>query len=389
MKDQRITAIECIPVSIPYTHREVSAQVRRDGVTDIIVKVTTNDGLIGWGESCSGADVVSVEAALHAMQPFVVGRSPWESEAIRAELWLRGIWQFRKPTASFAYAGIDMALWDICGKMTDQPLYNLLGGKMRSQVDYFCYLAQGDAANLQAQCTVGVGKGYTVFYLKVGIDIDAEVEMVKIIRKTIGPNRKIRIDANGVWTVKEALRNLARLDVHNIDFIEQPVAQDPIANMQEVRARAGVGIAANEGMWSVEDAYRNIRSRVADVFCFSPYWVGSLLQCQRLAHAAHFEGLQVCKHTHGELGIAAAAGQHLCLTLPNATDGIQQTAQMMADDILTERLPIADGPTWGLPDRPGLGVEVDLGKLEQYHQQYREHGQIMPYDRALIGTEQD
>jgi L-alanine-DL-glutamate epimerase-like enolase superfamily enzyme len=387
MKDLRIVELEFIPVSIAYTHREVSSQVRRDGVTDIVVKATTADGLVGWGESCSGADVTSVEAALHAMCPFVVDRSPWESEAIRAELWLRGLWQFRKPTAAFAYAGIDMALWDICGKATGQPLCNLLGGRVRSQVEYFYYLARGDAAELQAQCAAGVESGYTVFYLKVGIDIEAELEMVRTVREAIGPSRKLRLDANAAWSVNEALRNLTRLDEYTIDFIEQPVAQDPAACMQEVRARSNVAVAANEGMWTVEDAYRNITSRVADVFCFSSYWVGSLLLFQRLAHAAHFEGLQVCKHTHGELGLAAAASQHLCLTLPNLIDGNQQTAQMMEDDILTERLPIADGPAWGTPDAPGLGVDVDPDKLERYHEQYREHGQLLPYDPSLIGSE--
>src|SRR5215470_12398467 len=106
----KITKIDIFPVSVPYTHREVSSQVKRDGVTDILVKVTTDDGLVGWGESCSGANVESVAETLRAMVPFVLGRSCWESAAIRAALWHDGIWQFRKPTASFAYAGIDMAL---------------------------------------------------------------------------------------------------------------------------------------------------------------------------------------------------------------------------------------------------------------------------------------
>ena len=87
-----ISKLEFIPVSVPYTHREVSSLVNRDGVTDIIVKATTEDGLVGWGESCSGADVASVMGALQAMAPFVLRRSPWESERIRQELWHRGIW---------------------------------------------------------------------------------------------------------------------------------------------------------------------------------------------------------------------------------------------------------------------------------------------------------
>src|SRR5271168_3597411 len=126
----KISRLEFLPLSISYTHREVSSQVRRDGVTDVVVKVSTDDGRTGWGESCSGANVESVVETLRAMVPFVVGRSPWESEAIRAELWHRGIWSFRKPTASFAFAGIDMALWDLCGQACGQPLYQLLGGKV-------------------------------------------------------------------------------------------------------------------------------------------------------------------------------------------------------------------------------------------------------------------
>src|SRR6185295_19023199 len=126
----KISQIDFFQVSIAYTHRETSAQVDRDGVTDVLVKATTDDGLVGWGESCSGANVESVVETLKAMRPFVLDRSPCESEAIRAELWHWGLWQFRKPTASFAYAGIDMALADLAGKACRQPLYNLLGGKV-------------------------------------------------------------------------------------------------------------------------------------------------------------------------------------------------------------------------------------------------------------------
>ena len=110
----KVAKLEFIPASIPYKHREVSYQVQRNGVTDVIIKATTDHGLFGWGESCSGANVESLVEALKAMAPFVLGRSPWESEAIRRELWHHGVWIFRKPTASFAYAGIDIALWDVC-----------------------------------------------------------------------------------------------------------------------------------------------------------------------------------------------------------------------------------------------------------------------------------
>lgn len=382
-----IANLEFIPASIPYTHREVSSQVRRDGVSDIVVRAVTTDGLTGWGESCSGAGLSSVLAALEAMKPFVLGRSPWESEKIRAELWHRGIWSFRKATAGFAYAGIDMALWDICGKACGQPLFNLFGGRMRDTVNYFYYLAQAPPDGIAAQCRDGLSKGFHVFYLKVGLDIGRELEMVRAVRETGGPGIKIRLDANGAWTANEAIRNLARLDAYGIDFVEQPVMQDPLENMREVRARCPVAICANEGLWTVDDAYRQIKNRTADVYCFSPYWVGSLAQFQRLSHVAHCEALRVCKHTHGEFGIAAAAAQHLMLTLPNVVDGNQQTAYIMEDDVVRHRIPIADGPDWGVPQGSGLGVEVDLEKLGRYNELYRRRGQFLPYDPAEIGKE--
>jgi glucarate dehydratase len=380
----KISKLEFIPINIPYTHREVSSQVNRDGVSDVIVKATTDDGLVGWGEACSGANLASVEEALRAMAPFVLGRSPWSSEAIRADLWHKGIWMFRKPTASFAYAGIDMALWDICGKASNQPLYNLFGGKVRESVDYFYYLARGSAESLVGQCREGVARSYRVFYLKVGLDIAAECEMVRIVRETIGPERRLRLDANGAWTVNQAIRNLDLLDQFHIDFIEQPVMPDPVAGMQEVRARTRVAVCANEGMWTAEDAYQQITRRTADVYCFSPYWVGSLAQFQRLSRVAAMEGLQVCKHTHGEFGIAAAAAHHIVLTLSNIVDGNQQTAQMMCDDVLKTPLPIAHGPEWGVPEGAGLGIEVDEEKVRRYHESYRREGQIQPYDPYLI-----
>jgi L-Ala-D/L-Glu epimerase len=368
----KVTSLETTIVSVPYRHRETSWRVRRDGVTDVLVKIGTDTGLVGWGESCSGADVVSVEAAVKAMAPMVFGRDPWAREAIGADVYTLGLWDFRPMTANFAFSGIDMALWDLCGKACRQPLYNLFGGLRRESVDYFHYLSVGEP-------------GYTVFYIKVGVDFPAELKLIETIRKTIGPERKIRVDANGRWSVNEALRNLAELDRFRIDFAEQPVPPDPVRNMAELRARTAVALCSNEGLWRVGDCWDVIRNRAADVLCFSSTWVGSLAHFARLSYAAHVEGLKVCKHTHGELGIAAAAHQHVLLTLPNIVDGHQQTAAMMEDDVLAEALPIADGPAWGVPGGDGLGIRIDEAKVRKYHEHYRAHGQFLPYQASDIG----
>ena len=384
----RVAALETTIVSVSYRHREVSTRVQRDGVTDVVVKLTTDDGLVGWGESCSGANVESVEEAVKAARPFVLGRDPWQTEAIAHDFFKLGLWDLRPMTGAFAFAGIDMALWDLCGKACGQPLYRLFGGARRETVDYFYYLSQGSAEDVRRQCEDGVRRGYTCFYLKVGIDTAAETEMLAAIRATIGAGRKIRVDANEAWTVSEAARVLTAWDdAFGIDFAEAPVRIDPVENMLELRQRVPVALCANEGLWRQEDALRVIRSRCADVLCFSSYWVGTLRRFHTLCHVAHFEGQRVCKHTHGELGIAAAAGQHLMLTIPNACDGIQQTASLMEDDVLTERLPIGDGPSWGRIEKPGLGVEVDETKLARFHEAYRRDGQFLPYQTRQIGRD--
>src|SRR5262245_33080678 len=170
----KIASVEPIPVSVPYRHREVSSQVKRDGVSDVLVKVTTDDGLVGWGEACCGADTASVEAAVKAMAPFVLSRDPWNREAMRREAFTHGLWQFRAGTGNFAWAGIDMALWDICGRACGQPVWRLLGGRLQPDATYFYYLARGPRESLAVQVADGLAKGFEVYYLKVGVDDAAD-----------------------------------------------------------------------------------------------------------------------------------------------------------------------------------------------------------------------
>jgi L-alanine-DL-glutamate epimerase-like enolase superfamily enzyme len=375
----KVAKLETIPVSVPYTHREVSSLIARDGVSDVLVKLTTDDGLVGWGEACCGADTASVEAAVKAMAPFVLGRDPWNREAMRREAFTHGLWQFRAGTGNFAWAGIDMALWDICGRACGEPLWRLLGGLLQPEATYFYYLARGDRESLAAQVAAGVASGFEVYYLKIGLDDAEDLAMVAAVREALGEGPRLRLDANGSWTMPQALRLLAALEKHGIDFVEQPVRDHPVGHLAELRSRTTVPVCANEGLWSEADAYARIRARQADVYCFSPYWVGSIGAFHRLAWVADSEGLQVCKHTHGELGLAAAAAHHVVLTLPNGVEGHQQTAHVMEHDVLTEPLPIATGPTWGTIDGPGLGVEVDEDAVAEAAARYESLGQYLPW----------
>jgi glucarate dehydratase len=384
----RIGRIEAIPVSVPYRHREVSSVVARDGVSDVLVRVETDDGLVGWGEACNGADTASVAAAVEAMAPLAVGRDAWNREAIRRDLFHHALWQFRAGTGNFAWAGIDMALWDLCGRACGEPVWRMLGGLIVPEATYFYYLLRGDRDELAAQCAEGLAAGYDVFYLKVGLDDASDRRMVAQAREALGPGPRLRLDANGAWSPSQALRNLEAMAEHDLDFVEQPVYEHPPEAMLEVRRRSPVAICANEALWTEADCLSRIRLRQADVYCLSGYWVGGIAAFHRMAYAAHAEGLAVCKHTHGELGLAAAAGHHVCLSIPNGVDGHQQTAYLMDHDILREPLPIARGPRWGPIEGAGLGVEVDEDAVAEAAARFEREGMYPPWQPDQIAREE-
>jgi glucarate dehydratase len=376
----KITKLETFVARVPYKRVESSSLINRGGITDVIVKLTADNGLVGWGECTRAADTAGIESAVKAMAPVIVGRDPWDKEAMHRDLAVHAVWAFQPMTGNFAFAGVDMAMWDLCGKECGQPLYRILGGAMREEVDYFYYMEWASPEEIDRQGRDGAKRGYRAYYIKAGVDARKEEEMLEALRGAIGPEGKIRIDVNQAWSIPEAVTLLNRWHAKfNLDFVEAPVRIDPVENMLDLRARVSVPFCVNEGLWREADAYRVIKSRCGDYLCYSSYWVGSILRWHALNQVSHLEGWLVCKHTHGELGLTAAAGQHVMLAAPNAALGSQQTAQMMEDDILTDRIPIADGPTWGRIDRPGLGVDVDEDKLRRADDAYRKHGDFPTY----------
>ncbi len=374
----RIAGIELLPVNIHYAHQEKSAIVSRPGITETLVKITLENGLVGWGEATRCADAATIIAALHAMRPFFIGRDVFEDEAIHRDLWVRGGWHLQPMTANLAFAGIDMALWDLKGKIAGRPIHDLIGGPMRDEVEYYYYLPLTNEEELRALCRDGVERGFNVFYIKVGIDEDDEEAYLRLIRDEIGPEKQIRIDANQAWSVPDAVRILNRWqDLIGIDLIEAPVKIDDLSQMHDVRARTGATISINEGLWHEPDVHRIIDERPGDYLCFSTYWVGSARRLMSMAWLSHYRGWKILKHTHGELGLAAFMGQHLMLAAPNADIGHQHTAAWMTSDVIFNELPPATRPKWARISAPGLGVEMDEQSIAAAHADYQRNGPIL------------
>ena len=376
----KIDKIDLYPVSVPYKVIEKSSRVYRSGVSDIIIKITTDDGIVGWGEATRTASAKVIIESLEAMKPVLMNQDPWQNLKHEKNIYDEALWHWSAVTANLAYAGIDMALWDIYGKQVNKPIYQLLGGSLRDEVSYFYYLTWTDINDLIKQCQDGINKGYDVFYLKIGKDEILEEEMVKVVRETIGPTKKIRLDTNMSWNIPQAKKLINKWhDKYSIDFFEAPVQIEPLTQMQELKSSISSSLCVNEGLWKENEFIDIINSRCGDYLCCSHYYVGSVRKFLHLAYLSNYYGWLICKHTHGELGLTAAIGQHLMLNIPNACEGHQQTAQNMVDDILTEPIPITNKPIWKKIEKPGLGVEVDEDKVLFYNKKFLEEGEFLPY----------
>ena len=376
----KIDKIDLYPVSVPYKVIEKSSRVYRSGVSDIIIKITTDDGIVGWGEATRTASAKVITESLEAMKPVLMNQDPWQNLKHEKNIYDEALWHWSAVTANLAYAGIDMALWDIYGKQVNKPIYQLLGGSLRDEVSYFYYLTWTDINDLIKQCQDGINKGYDVFYLKIGKDEILEEEMVKVVRETIGPSKKIRLDTNMSWNIPQAKKLINKWhEKYSIDFFEAPVQIEPLTQMQELKSSISSSLCVNEGLWKENEFIDIINSRCGDYLCCSHYYVGSVRKFLHLAYLSNYYGWLICKHTHGELGLTAAIGQHLMLNIPNACEGHQQTAQNMVDDILTEPIPITNKPIWKKIEKPGLGVEVDEDKVLFYNKKFLEEGEFLPY----------
>ena len=377
----KIVSLDAIPVSVPYRLRETSAIIDRGGVSDVIVKLVTDTGLVCWGEACKATDTLALERGVRACAPFLVGRDPWEHEAILADIYRRGLWYLQPMFGNSILAGIDMALWDLCGKDCGQPLYKMLGGARRSSVNYAHYVRwDQDPSTVAEHAREGVERGYSVFYMKAGVDEAVEEQTLATVRGVIGPTRKIRIDCNQAWSVPTAIRLINRWhQAFDLDFVEAPVPHEPIESMTDVRRAVTAPLAANEGLWRQSDVVRMIRARCADYLCFGPHLVGSIRRFVALMHLGDLEGIQLCKHSRGELGICASAAHQVMLAAPNACLGQQQNAGRLSGDVVRTRIPITDGPDWGTIELPGIGVEVDEDRVRAYHENFLRSVDFTPF----------
>ncbi len=366
----KIRAIETIPVQVPIDPRRAIRSGRGTHTSSpfLLVKIQTNEGLVGLGEvSCtpiwSGEDQVTAAHFIeHFFSPLLVGQDPTQINALLPRI--------NKCVAGnpFTKAALEMALWDILGKVAGLPVYQLLGGAVRDFVTTKFSVSGVEPAQAAQIAEWAVAQGFRTMKVKVGIDPAADVARVRAVREAVGPEIRLGVDANGGWTPQIAIQTIQRLLDYEIYFAEQPVADVDINWLADVRRQVPVPIMADESVYNAQDAFAIARANAADVL--SVYvGKGGISPARAVASVAEAAGLVCTVGSNLELGIGNAAMIHLALATP-AIAAERFPCDILSpfyyeSDLLTEPLPIQAGRAVA-PNGPGLGVTLDDELVERY-----------------------
>ena len=335
----------------------------------VLVEVETDDGLLGMGESVAAFPADGTVAALRGVAPLFIGQPACDVERLITAARHLGSFNHTPWHAAFVLAGLEMALWDILGKAAGQPVYRLLGGAVREEVDYFGFVQGDTTEELVEDARDLAAAGYGVIYLKVGRGEAADLRNTGAVREAIG-DRRLRLDANCAWSVAEAIHMIGRLRRFEPDWIEQPTPLMSIAAMRQVRESVGVPIAADQSVFTPADVYEICRQRAADVIVLSPHEAGGLLAFGKAAAIAEAAGVPMCLHGQGVSGITDCAQQHLGLRTANLTDGNQIMHQLLVEDLVSapDLTPVRG--KIGHLEGPGLGIELDRDAVRRAAELY-------------------
>ncbi|RNL84446.1 mandelate racemase/muconate lactonizing enzyme family protein [Halostreptopolyspora alba] len=377
----RITAIEATPVAVPFRTDEVWAFGRRRGQVVVLVEVHTDEGMTGIGEAAAYPSTEVVQAALGALEPLVVGEDPRDIERLTKRVEVVGTWHHMRQNSP-ALAAVDMACWDIVGKVCGQPLVTLFGGRFREWVGFFYYVPGGTPEEAASQAAEGADLGFSTFYLKVGSSRPGDdIDRVAAVREAVGPDAGIRVDANEAWSSGTAIRVLRAMWEYGLELAEQPVSGRNLAEMAYVRGRIDTPLLANEASWTRYDQIEVIRYGAADVVSVDNQMDGGLLNLKRSAGICDAAGLPVVKHSLGELGVGLAAALHVMAATPNFVLANQAYSSLLADDVIIEPHVYTEGHL-PAPGGPGLGVTLDREKVGRYADDFaRDPGGYAFHDR--------
>ena len=380
----KITSAEALTISLPARRPHPMAFGGESLGRYVIVRVHTDEGISGFGEATVllqwGGDWgryfgESPQTTVHMVEdvlgPALAGTDPFAIELAHQTM--------NRAVKGYPYAkcAIDLALHDIKGKALGVPVYELLGGLARRAVPVAHSLGIIDLDTMRDEAETAVGDGVRTIKVKIGIEPDRDVEAVRAVREVVGDDVAIVVDANqGYPTPKVAIDVLRRIGEYRVRYAEQPV--EGLERVARVARSVDVPIMADESAWNAHDILEIHRLEAADVISLYTTKPGGLAPAKKAAAVAEAVGFPCNVNGSAETGVGNAGNLHLaasssCVTeacvIPVTTlEGRAQTkvaGRFYLDDIVTEPFAYEDGCLI-VPERPGLGIELDEAKLEQY-----------------------
>ncbi len=349
----RIEAVESLPYSLPFREPYVTARGELSGRELLLVRIR-GEGLEGWGETAAlslrgGAGVAELAREVDRVCAPALAERGFDPQRIWSALA-----RCRSRGASApALAAVDIALHDLAGKAAGEPVWRLLGAERPVPVICNATLPAGNPATLRALIEPWRADGFTTFKLKLGLAGD--VAQVAAVRETLGLEGRIRVDANGAWSVEEAVERLRAIGRHTIELAEEPVSG--LRQLRELRSRTRIPLAADESVSGARDAREAAETGACELATVKLAKVGGISEALEVAAVIP---VYLSSALEGPVGIAAAA--HVAQALP--TDS---PAAGLAHGLATERLFSESvgsgvqtaGPSLLVGEQPGLGVEID------------------------------
>jgi L-alanine-DL-glutamate epimerase-like enolase superfamily enzyme len=326
------------------------------GAENVLVRLRTDDGVVGWGESSPYAPVTGDSQLSNVvngkkLSKLLVGRNPFDVASIVENL---NAATTGEPGIKAAF---EMAVWDLCGKISGQPVRNLLGNFRDSfETDETIFIASPEEMRRLVQDKVR--RGIRTIKIKVGESVGDDIERVRLIREAAGPAIDLRIDANQGWSPAETVKALREMESSRIQACEQPVHRSDWDGLCHVRRHSSVPIMADESVHSPSDAIELIRRDAADLINIKLMKSGGILQAVRIAQiaaAANIRCMVGCM-LESRLGLTAAA--HVVCSQPNIITSDLDSFTFAKIDPVFGGMAVRNGIV-SLPDKPGLGVDID------------------------------
>jgi muconate cycloisomerase len=355
----KIKRAEPIAVSMPMRQPIRMAGVELTCADNVLVRIETDEGVIGWGEAASaptmtGETVEGMMAAARYLVPYLVGSSIEDIPDISR----------RMDRALYGNYGIksafEIALHDALGKAKGKPVFELLGGKQRDRIPMLRMIAASDIEADVAEAKRGKAEGYVAFKVKVGTgDPRSDAERTRRVCEALNGDALVSADANQGFSVDEALVFVRALEGSGLDFFEQPVMGEDLTGMARVAAATDIAIGCDEGVHRPDDLRRHHAARAARGASLKAVKLGGLQPVREAALVCEELGMKVnLAGKISESGIASAAVLHLAAAVPTLEWGVSPTSPYLTEDIISNPLRFAEGHAY-VPDGPGLGVNVD------------------------------